>query len=190
MGEIGRAVASRLAAFEVRVLYSDTVSLPKDVERAAGLTRVSTTELLATSDFVMPLLHLTPESYHLVGSQALSSMRRGALLVNLGRGSVVDEKAVAASLAEGHLGGYAADVFEMEDWAIEARPREINPALLADRSRTVFTPHLGSAVGRVRHAIELEAAQNVIDVFSGRRPRGAVNDVEVSRPQDLVPPLH
>ena len=69
----------------------------------------------------------------------------GALLINVGRGSVVDERAVAAALEGGALGGYAADVFEMEDWALPDRPRSIDPRLRT-HPRTLFTPHLGSAV--------------------------------------------
>ena len=105
-------------------------------------------------------------------------MRPGAILINVGRGGCVDEAAVAAALADGRLGGYAADVFELEDWAVADRRRDIPPALLAERARTLFAPLLGSAVADVRRAIELEAAENLIDVLvRGVRPRGAVNDV-------------
>ncbi len=102
-------------------------------------------------------------------------MQRGAFLVNAGRGSLVHE-AAAASLAAGHLAGYAADVFEMEDWAIEARPRDIHPALLADRTRTLFTPHLGSAVDETRREIAMDAARNIVEALQGRKPHGAVNE--------------
>ena len=103
-------------------------------------------------------------------------MKRGALVVNLGRGSVVDEAAVAASLASGHLAGYAADVFEMGDWAaLDTGPGSNHPGLLADRKRTFLTPHLGSAVDDPCRAIALEAADNVLDALAGRTPRGAIN---------------
>jgi phosphonate dehydrogenase len=104
-------------------------------------------------------------------------MKRGAFLVNAGRGSLVHEAAVAASLASGHLAGYAADVFEMEDWALDARPRNIHPQLLADRARTLFTPHLGSAVEEVRLAIAMDAAKNIVEALESRKPHGAVNEV-------------
>ncbi len=66
----------------------------------------------------------------------------------------------------------------MEDWALASRPRTIHPALLADRERTFFTPHLGSAVEQARREIALEAAENVLDALAGRRPRGAINEPE------------
>ena len=109
------------------------------------------------------------------GDDALSRMKRGACLVNAGRGSVVDELAVARSLVAGRLAGYAADVFEMEEWALEARPRSIPQVLLADRARALLTPRLGSAVDDVRRKIALEAAENMLDVFVGQKPRGAMN---------------
>jgi len=172
MGSVGRALAPRAAAMGMKVVYADPRPGPGEYER------VSPDALLARSDFVMPLVHLTPGTHHLIGAAALAAMKTGAYLVNVGRGSLVDEAAVAASLAAGRLAGYAADVFELEDWALEARPRAIHPALLADRERTFFTPHLGSAVDAARREIALEAAQNVLDALAGRRPRGALNEPE------------
>jgi phosphonate dehydrogenase len=85
----------------------------------------------------------------------------------------VREEAVADALQAGDLGGYAADVFELEDWALAARPRAIDPRLLA-HPRTLFTPHLGSAVEGVRRAIELRAAANIADLLEGRAPRDRI----------------
>ena len=67
-------------------------------------------------------------------------MKRGALMVNVERGSVADESAEATALGRGRLGGYAADVFEMEDWARPGRLAGIAASLIADGARTVFTP--------------------------------------------------
>lgn len=180
MGAVGRAVAERAWAFGVRVIYSD----PREASLPGSLMAERTTpdEVIARSDFLLPLTHLNRDTYRMIGATALSRMKRGAYLVNVGRGSLVDEAAVAASLAAGHLAGYAADVFEMEDWALETRPREIHPQLLADRSRTLFTPHLGSAVDEVREAIAMEAAANIVAVLEGRRPRGALNEVAAGAP--------
>ena len=82
---------------------------------------------------------------------------------------------VADALTAGRLGGYAADVFELEDWARADRPRAIDPRLLAHR-RTLFTPHLGSAVDRVRCDIAMRAAEGIAEALAGGRPRDAIND--------------
>ena len=177
LGAVGRAVAERAAAFGMQVLYLDPAPPAADWPAARLVEAASMERLLAESDFFLPLVHLTPDTHHLVDAALLARLKPGALLVNVGRGSVLDEAAVAASLAAGHLAGYAADVFEMEDWALDGRPRAIHPALLADRTRTLFTPHIGSAVDEARRRIALEAAENVLDALAGRRPRGAINDI-------------
>lgn len=175
MGAVGHALAVRLAAFGLRILYAD----PRPAELPSGIEarRCERAEVIADSDFLFPLTHLNAATRHMIDAAALASMRRGAYLVNIGRGSLVDEAAVAASIATGHLAGYAADVFEMEDWALQTRPRDIHPQLLADRCRTLFTPHIGSAVDEVRQAIAMEAAVNIVEALEGRRPHGAVNEI-------------
>jgi phosphonate dehydrogenase len=87
-------------------------------------------------------------------------------MINIGRGSVVDESAVALALASGRLAGYAADVFEFEDWARDDRPAMIHPDLIAHNDKTLFTPHLGSAVDAVRREIALEAAHNITSALA------------------------
>ncbi|WP_203099404.1 NAD(P)-dependent oxidoreductase [Skermanella rosea] len=175
MGAIGRAIAGRLAGFGADLVFWDRRPADAAAGIAPGLRRLDRADLFATSDILVVALPLTDGTLHLIDRAALATVKPGALLVNPARGSVVDEAAVADALAAGHLGGYAADVFEMEDWARPDRPRGVDPRLLADRDRTLFTPHPGSAVGRVRLAIEREAAANIIDVLEGRAPRGAVN---------------
>ena len=172
-GAVGRAIAQRLAGFGCRLLWTDLRPPGNDV--TAGARRVALGELLAESDFLFAAVPLTPETLHLFDAAALTRMKPGALLINAGRGSVVDESAVAAALAEGRLGGYAADVFAMEDWARADRPRMIPPDLLAEEARTVFTPHLGSAVDRVRRDIAMTAARDIIAVLAGARPANAIN---------------
>ncbi|WP_037063002.1 NAD(P)-dependent oxidoreductase [Pseudonocardia acaciae] len=170
MGRIGRAVASRLSGFEAAVVYSDPVPLPEAEERRLGARRVTLPELLAGSDVVVPLVPLTERTRHLVDAEALGRMRPGACVVNASRGSVVDEHAVAEALHGGRLGGYAADVFAFEDTAASNGI----PAGLLEHPRTVFTPHLGSAVGEVRREMGLAAAEQVRDALAGRHPDGAI----------------
>ena len=176
MGNLGRALAERLAAFGGKILYSDPVALPATMEKQLHAVRLEPMELLHASDFVFLLLPLSRETKHLYGESALSVMKSGAFLINLGRGSVVDEAAIAQALRSGKLAGYAADVFEMEDWARADRPAGIHPALLAQADKTLFTPHLGSAVAETRLEIEMRATRNIVEALSGRRPPDAINE--------------
>nr|MBX2866050.1 hypothetical protein [Leptolyngbyaceae cyanobacterium MAG.088] len=82
---------------------------------------------------------------------------------------------VADAIANGNLAGYAADVFEMEDWARADRPRTIEPRLLQDHDHTFFTPHLGSAIEDVRRDIAMEAAINLVQALQGKTPQGCLD---------------
>lgn len=175
LGAIGRAVAERLNGWGATLLYSDRAPILADTEFGLGVVWRKLDELLSESDIVILALPLTPSTIHVIGSRALALMKRGAYLVNPCRGSVVNEAAVLAALTSGQLGGYAADVFELEDWARDDRPREIAPGLL-NHPNTMFSPHIGSAVQKVRLAIELRAAENILQVFAGKPPTDAVNN--------------
>ncbi len=181
MGEVGRAIAARLRGFGTRIVYCDPRPVPPPALPGAEVTRLDWFSLREVSDVVVLALPLTAGTRHLLGAQALATMRPGAFLVNIGRGSVVDEEAVASALASGRLGGYAADVFALEDWALPDRPRRIPPRLLA-HPRTLFTPHLGSAVDAVRRQMSREAARQVHQVLRGQRPDHAVNEPARPRP--------
>jgi phosphonate dehydrogenase len=171
LGRLGGAIAARLAGFGCRLIGHDAAA-----GGPATVTRMGLEEALAEADQVIVALPLTGGTRHVIDAAALARMKPGALLVNVGRGSTVDEAAVADALAAGRLGGYAADVFALEDWALADRPRAIDPRLLA-HPRTLFTPHLGSAVARVREEIAMAAALNIADALAGRRPRDAVNTI-------------
>jgi phosphonate dehydrogenase len=164
-GQVGRALARMLKGFDCRILYFDP-SVPGE--------QSSLDNLLAASDFVLPLVPLTRDTFHMFRSETLAQMKRRAFLINVSRGSVVDEEAVADALESGQLAGYAADTFEMEDWARSDRPRNISPRLLRS-DHTLFTPHLGSAVASVRLEIERAAASNILQVLRGEHPSDAIN---------------
>ncbi|HET6306312.1 MAG TPA: phosphonate dehydrogenase [Rhodopila sp.] len=173
MGAIGRAMAERLRPFGMTLLYTDPKPLPEATEQALNVTRLPFEDVVARADYLVSAAPLAPTTHHLLGADSLSRIKPGALLINPSRGSVVDEQAVAAALHDGRLGGYAADVFEMEDWLLPARPRTIAPELL-NHPNTLFTPHLGSAVIQARQQIEACAATNILDCLSGRPPRDAI----------------
>jgi phosphonate dehydrogenase len=176
MGAIGQAVARRLRAFDARVLYHDVRPLTPEHEAELDVRRASLDELLSASHVVLPLLPLRDDTAGLLNRSALGRMRTGAYLVNVSRGSLVDEVAVADALESGRLGGYAADVFAVEDWARADRPSRIDPALLM-HPHTLFTPHLGSGVDDVRRAMSHAAVDQIAQALAGRRPEYAVNDV-------------
>ena len=180
MGAIGQAVATRLKGWGANVVYSEPDSLTASLERELDLHWKPLDDLLAMSDIIVLALALTPQTLHTINRQRLAAMRPGAFLINPCRGSVVDEKAVLAALQLGSLGGYAADVFEMEDWARPDRPVAIDPALLA-HSNTLFSAHIGSAVAKVRQAIERRAAENILEALRGQLPTDAANQPATPR---------
>jgi phosphonate dehydrogenase len=175
MGAVGRAIAARLAGFGCRILGVDPGRNVPD-----GVIAADRDVALTASDYLILAVPLTASTFHLIGREALKRLKPGALMINIGRGSVVDEAAVADALDAGALSGYAADVFEMEDWALDSRPRAIDARLLAHPA-TVFTPHLGSAVDRVRLEIAMQAADDIAAVLTGRRPRYAINEPSAGR---------
>lgn len=175
MGAVGRAIAARLQGYEMELLYTDPQPLPPELEARLGLRKVGLVQLLAESDYVVPMVHYTQDTLHMINAASLSIMKPGAYLVNTCRGSVVDEKAVADALDSGKLAGYAADVFELEEWMRPDRPESISERLLSNTELTLFTPHIGSAVDTVRLAIEMEAATNILQVLKGQIPQGAIN---------------
>jgi lactate dehydrogenase-like 2-hydroxyacid dehydrogenase len=157
-GRIGRAVARRARAFDMRVLATPTSSELTAAERDA-VEFCELAELLAESDVVTLHCPLTPQTHHLVDDAALARMRPTALLVNTARGGVVDTDALVRALTDGRLGGAALDVFEDE-------PR-VDPRLLA-LPQVVLTPHLGSAGDRTRSEMCGLAVRNVAAVLAGR----------------------
>lgn len=176
-GKVGQAIASRLVAFGCQIRAYDNAASEIPDALASHVTRSALEPLLAASDFVVLALPLLATTRHLFDAEAIALMKPGALLINPARGSLVDEAAVAAAVAGGHLKGYAADVFECEDWARPDRPANIDRQLLDLTGSTVLTPHVGSAVVQVRRQIEASAAENIIAALQNRRPLGAINSV-------------
>jgi phosphonate dehydrogenase len=175
MGAVAQAIAARLQGYEMNLNYVDIKPLHPEFEGRWGLRRVGMEQLLADSDYVVPMVPYNPDTFHLIDAASIAAMKNGAYLVNACRGSVVDEEAVADALASGKLAGYAADVFELEEWARLSRPQDIQERLLMDTERTLFTPHIGSAVDSVRLAIEMEAASNILQYLNDEIPQGAIN---------------
>lgn len=169
LGQVGSAIVKKLSGFGCsRILGVDPEANPSGVEM------VSLEAAMSQADFLFVAAPLVPTTHHLIGQKQMEQAKVGQLIINIGRGSVVDESAVTQALHKMQIGGYAADVFECEDWQLADRPRCISPELLA-LDNTIFTPHIGSAVKSVRVAIEQSAADNIIAVLQGRVPPDAVN---------------
>lgn len=183
MGAIGQAIAKRLSGWDAKLLYTDLQPLPATQEAALACQYLPVQEVLSQADIVILALALNHETLHTMNAGRLQQMQRGAYLINPCRGSVVDEAAVLEALLNGDLGGYAADVFEMEDWARDDRPQTIDARLLS-HPNTFFTAHIGSAVSSVRLAIEKRAAENILRVLRGEIPLDPAN--QISQQQAVV----
>ena len=162
-GRIGRRTAGKLAALGTRVLAHTPHPPAEEIE---GVRFVPLEELLAASDVVIVHAPLTPATRHLVGARELSLMPRGALLVNVSRGGLVDTAALAAALASGQLSGAGLDVLEGEP--------AVPPELLAHPG-VVITPHIAFSSDASVLDLRRGAAAEVVRVLSGQSPRYPCN---------------
>lgn len=153
MGRIGQAVARRAAGFDMRVLYHNRHRLPAEVERQCAARWVDRASLLREADHLVLVLPYTRENHHIIGAAELAAMKPDAVLVNIARGGLVDEAALAAALREGRLAAAGLDVYESEP--------AVHPDLLA-LDRVVLSPHLGSASADTRHAMADLAVDNLL----------------------------
>lgn len=161
MGQIGAATARRARAFGMSVVYANRNDADAAVVDELGARRVPLDELFATSDVVSLHCPYAPDTHHLVNADRLASMKRTAYLVNTARGPVVDEEALVAALAAGHLAGAGLDVYENEP--------EVHPGLVS-RDDVVLLPHLGSATVETRAEMAVLAARNTVAVLAGQPP--------------------
>jgi glyoxylate reductase len=157
-GRIGQAVARRARGFGMRVLYTDAVALPPEVEAETGAERRELNDLLAEADVVSIHTNLTPETRHLFGAEALTRMKPTAVLVNTSRGPVVDESALADALESGEIFAAGLDVFEREP--------DVDP-LLMTLENVVLLPHIASASEETRTKMAVRAAQNILAFLDG-----------------------
>lgn len=172
-GSVGRLIADRLKGFDLSISFFDPHVAGEEVQGSARRV-LDLDELIRESDYLIMAAPLAPTTFHLFDKERIAKAKPGVFMVNVGRGSVMDERALAEALSSGRLSGYAADVYEMEDLSLPERPYSIPQTLLETSGRTVFTPHLGSAIAEVRLNIERAASASIIDVLQGKPPRNAV----------------
>src|SRR5436190_1763 len=165
MGRIGQAVARRAQAFGMEVAYVPSARRRKRpmsrFDDGLRATPMPFDELMRTSDVVAVHCPLTPETHHLIDARALSLMKPTAYLVNVARGPVVDEVALARALRERQIAGAGLDVFENEPTV---------HADLLDLENVLLLPHIGSATVETRTAMAQLAVDNCLAVLQGRRP--------------------
>ena len=175
MGRIGQGVARRGAlGFGMKVLYHNRSRLDAAVETELGARYVSRETLLRESDHLVIVVPYSAESHHLVGANELALMKPTATLVNIARGGIVDDAALAAALRDGRIAAAGLDVFEDEP--------NVHPDLLALKN-VVLTPHIASASLPTRRAMAELAALNLVcalDPAAGRAPPTLLNPEALS----------
>lgn len=160
MGRIGQRYAELMRGFADEFLYVSRT--PKElIEVKLGARKVDLEVLLAESDVVSLHLPASPENHHLIDRTALAAMKDTAILVNTGRGGLVDSDALAEALETGVIAGAGLDVYEGEPEVPERLLKAPNTALL---------PHIGSATGRSRDDMARLVAGNVTAVLAGEPP--------------------
>lgn len=165
-GRIGRAVARRARGFGMRVLYSDAMRAPAEMERELHAEYASVDRVFMESDFISLHVPLLPETRGLVSTKHLGQMKPTAFLINTSRGPVVDEAALVAALEAGKIAGAALDVYEKEP--------QVHPGLVK-RTDVVLAPHIASASVETRTKMAVMAVENVLAALEGRRPPNALN---------------
>ena len=163
LGNIGRRVAEIALAFgmQVKALTSKSANvLP------AGIEKVDMEELLASSDVISLHCPLTDSTRHLINRETLQHMKPSAILINTGRGPLVDDQAVASALAEGQLAAFCADVLTEEP------PKADNPLL--SQPNAFITPHIAWATEEARNRL-LQVAISNVRAFLNANPQNVVS---------------
>jgi len=165
LGQVGKKVAQRARGFAMRILAYDVV---KDETFAGenGIQYTSLEQVLAESDFLSIHIPLIPSTQGLIGERELKLMKRGAFLINISRGNIVDEQALYIALKDGKIGGAALDVFIQE-------PPKDSPLFKLDN--VILSPHMGGYTYEALRETGMICVRSIVDVLQGRRPQFVVN---------------
>jgi phosphoglycerate dehydrogenase-like enzyme len=167
LGKIGQHVARLLKPFGAEILFFSATQRPADVQLSLGATQVSLDELLRRSDIVTLHVPLLPATRHLIGAKEFAIMKPTAVLINTGRGAVVDEAALVAALKQRQISFAALDVFAKEP------PDPSNPILQLDN--VLFTPHTAGITHDTWGRRSEFIFQNIRRVWSGQKPLAVVD---------------
>jgi D-3-phosphoglycerate dehydrogenase len=165
LGKIGLAVSERARAMEMDILGFDPY-VTAEAAALRGIELVDIDALIERSDVITLHVPLTHATRGMIGTAQLARMKPTAFVVNVARGGLIDEAALAIALNEGQIGGAAIDVFETE-------PPKESPLLTA--KNTVLTPHLGASTEEAQAKVAEEVVSQMLDVMAGRAARYVVN---------------
>lgn len=166
MGQIGQAVAKRMKAFDMNIIYSQRTRLDPEVEVKFGAKFVSLEELIKTSDVLSLHCPLNDQTHHMIGAPEFKQMKSSAYLINAARGPVIDEAALLEALKAGELAGAALDVYEAEP--------NVDDGFKA-LDNVILTPHVGNATVEARDAMAAIVAKNTVRIDQGQEPLHIVN---------------
>jgi D-3-phosphoglycerate dehydrogenase len=173
LGRIGREVARRCAAFDMKVVGYDPFLAPERAAQYGIEAVVRLDDLLPRSDFLTVHVPLTAETRSLIGARELALLKKGCRVLNVARGGIIDETALADALRSGHVAGAALDVFSTEP------PPADHPLLKAPN--VILTPHLGASTWEAQETVAREAAQLLVDFLLRGSVQFAVNMAAVDR---------
>ncbi|HCR13331.1 MAG TPA: D-glycerate dehydrogenase [Desulfovibrio sp.] len=165
-GRIGTAMARMSRGFSMPVVYTGGRRPNTTLETELGAKKLPFEEFLETADIVSIHAPLTPETRHAFDAVALSRMKPTAIVVNTGRGPIIDEAALVAALAAGRIAGAGLDVYESEPRMAEG---------LAALPNVVVAPHIGSATQTARDGMATLAARNLLAMLAGDSPPTCLN---------------
>ncbi|SNX28182.1 gluconate 2-dehydrogenase [Polynucleobacter meluiroseus] len=167
MGRIGQGIAKRALGFDMNVIYYNRSRLSETHEKACQATYVSKEELLRTADHVVLVLPYTAQNHHTIGAKEIALMKPTATLINIARGGIVDDAALAQALKEKRLFAAGLDVFEGEP--------QVHPELLK-LSNVVLAPHIASSTEKTRRAMVDLAIDNLSAALAGKKPPSLINE--------------
>jgi gluconate 2-dehydrogenase len=166
MGRIGQGIAKRALGFGMKVMYHNRKRLSEVDEKACGARYVDKDTLLREADHVVLVVPYSAESHHLIGAKEIALMKPTATLVNIARGGIVDDAALAAALKAKTIFAAGLDVYEGEP--------KVHPELLK-LSNVVLAPHIASATEKTRRAMVALAIDNLNAALEGKRPPSLIN---------------
>ena len=165
-GRIGRLVAERAKAFGMTVLAHDPFVKAEDAAKV-GVLLVELDEVLAQADYLTLHTAVTPETTQMINQAAIQKMKKGVIIINVARGKLIDEAALAEGLQNGRVGAAAIDVFTSEP------PADDNPLL--NLPNVLHTPHLGASTAEAQRNVSTQIVSQVLDCLRGVETRNAVN---------------